>query len=131
MKARLLVGVSAGVVLLLGGLAHGFFGWPPLRSALVAAGVDPQVVGALAVGWYFGSAAMLAFGVVLLQSAWRVHRGNQTAADPARTVAITYVVFGAVAFVARDFNPHFLFFVLTGLLVGVFAFWPGSANRTR
>jgi hypothetical protein len=43
------------------------------------------------------------------------------------TIAVGYVVFGVAAFLLRERNPHFLLFVLTGLLVGGYAL---AASRT-
>jgi len=131
-KFRPGLGIAAGVVLLSSGPAHAFLGWPPMRAALTAANVDGRVVGALAIGWYFGSVAMLVFGVQMINAAVQVGRGNLSASAATKAIAVAYVVFGAVAFLARDLNPQFLFFIVTGVLAGVFAFWrPATRRRNK
>jgi len=123
MKARAGIGIAAGALLALSSLAHAFLGWPALRPALQAAQVDERLIGALAVGWYFGSVAMLVFGVIVLQAALRAARGHQVETAPVRAIAVAYVLFGLTAFVCRGLNPHFLFFVACGALVAVFGYW--------
>lgn len=66
----------AGIFMMLSAIAHGGFGWPPLRGRLSSAGVGEDLVGALAAGWFFGSAAMAAFGAVVLTSGLRLRRGD-------------------------------------------------------
>lgn len=122
MRVRGAIGVLAGALLLASAIAHAFLGWPPFAEALSAAGVDGGLAGGLAVGWYYGSAAMLAFGMIVLLAALAVLRGRMVSLVPVRVIAVVYVAFGVSAFVARDMNPHFLLFVATGVLVGIFAF---------
>jgi len=108
-----------GGFLLLSSLAHALLGWPPIRAELEQAGVDGNLIGAIAVGWYFGSVAMAAFGVIVLLS-WR-EMGHQTGMGraAAATVSVTYLVFGVLALLLRSLNPHFIIaFVLPGLLLG-------------
>ena len=120
-KARKTLGVLGGVLLLASGLAHAFLGWPPLGAALAEAGVGEELAGALAVGWLFGSMAMIVFGLVVLRIALRD-------VDPCtvRFIALGYLVFGVAAWLARDLNPHFLLFVGIGVLLALFAFSKGS-----
>lgn len=123
MKLRASLGFLGGTVLLLSSIAHAFLGWPTLEALLKVAEVQPELTGALAVGWYFGSVAMLAFGLIVGHSAWRMWQGAAVSTVPAGIIAALYLLFGLGAYLSRDFNPHFLLFVLTGVLVGIFAFW--------
>jgi hypothetical protein len=118
-KARTLIGVAGGALLLASGLAHAFLGWPAMAAALAAVEASEDLSGALAVGWYFGSMAMLVFGMIVLGIAIRK-------ADPCavRFIAIGYLVFGLAAWLARDLNPHFLLFIATGVVLAVFGFSP-------
>jgi hypothetical protein len=122
------LGYCTGVLLLAAALAHAFAGWPPLRAALDAQGVGPDIAGALAAGWLFGSAAMCAFGLVLMAMARDVRRGVLGSTAPAWVVAAAFGAFGFVAWVLRDFNPHFLAFIAMGALVAAFA---AAARRGR
>lgn len=119
MKGRAYLGVATGAVLVVSSLAHAFLGWPSLRPALDTGGVDANVIGAMAIGWYFGSVAMAAFGAIVLVWAVKLRRGQAVDMAPVWIMALAYVLFGFVAFLARDLNPHF---IATGLLLGAFAF---------
>jgi hypothetical protein len=121
MKFRVSLGIAAGLVLVASGLAHGIAGWPGLGAALNAAGMDQNTVGAIAAGWYFGSVAMLTFGVIVLSMTWKILRGQSPEMCSAGIISIAYILFGVVAFVLRDYNLHFLVFIGTGVLMGVFA----------
>ena len=61
---------GTGALLISSSFAHAFLGWPAIRQALVASNVDPGLVQGIGVGWLYGSAAMLTFGVLTLL-AWR------------------------------------------------------------
>ncbi len=118
-SARILC-LASGALLLAGALAHAFLGWPQLGQALRAASISTGTIGALAAGWYFGGACMLAFAAITF-SAGLSNRGAMRPSVPLFAIAITYFLFGWVAFVLRHFNPHFLGFVVLGLIVGTAA----------
>lgn len=128
MKRVVGIGYLSGAVLVLGGLAHAFMGWPPLHTALAEAGVDRGLVGALAVGWYFGSVSMLTFGAIVLVSVRHTRPGTGGGFSAPWLISAAYIGFGIAAYVLRDFNRHFLIFVLSGLLVALYA---SLASRMR
>ena len=70
MKRYSILGLVAGLLLIASSAAHAFLGWPPFGAALAEAGIEGDIIGALAVGWYFGSTAMLVFGVIVLAAAF-------------------------------------------------------------
>lgn len=117
MRSTLLI--VAGVVMLASAVAHGALGWPSIKAGLDAAGAGPDLAGALSVGWYWGSASMVAFGIVTAAAGFRLRRGDRSGLPAVGAIAACYVGFGAAAFVLRDLNPHFLLFVATGLLAGL------------
>ncbi len=121
MKTRAVLGFLASLLLIASAFAHALLGWPPFRSALEEAGVAADVIAALEVGWYFGSLAMLAFGAIVFLAAARAIRGERAANGSLWIIGAAYTVYGLVVYVARDFNPHFLLFVVTGLLVAAVA----------
>jgi hypothetical protein len=109
-----------GVFLLLSSLAHAFLGWPQIRGELEAAGAPSNLVGAIAAGWYFGSAAMAALGAIVLLSWRELSRQKSMAQAAAVVVAVAYLLFGTLAFLLRSFNPHFMIgFVAPGILLGI------------
>jgi hypothetical protein len=116
---RGLVVQFAGVVMVLSAVAHGPLGWRSLGAELARVGVPADLSGALAVGWWFGSAMMLACGGIALVAGARLRRGDRSGVVPVLIVAAAYVGFGAAAYVARDFAPFFFLFIVTGLLAGL------------
>jgi hypothetical protein len=109
----------AGVLMMLSSVAHALLGWPAMRSELQKAGASPDLTAGLAAGWHFGSVAMLTFGVVTLICGLRLRRGDASGALPAQVIGAGYVLFGVAACFARNFNPHFLPFIVVGLLAGL------------
>lgn len=120
MKVSVL-GFVTGLLLIASGGAHALLGWPPFHSALKNAGIDADVIGAIAAGWYFGSISMVAFGLIILHQAIRRLRGSAIQAGPLWTISAAYLLFGVGAYLARHFNPHFLLFIVTGVVVGLLA----------
>lgn len=120
-------GYVSATVLVLGGLAHALGGWPPMSSALRESGVDADLAGALAVGWFFGSVSMLTFGAIVSVSARRSSRGIG-ALPGVWLIAAAYAGFGCAAFLLRHFNPHFLIFIFSGLLVASHAALAGGSR---
>ena len=116
-KARKVLGIAGGALLVVSALAHAFLGWPALHAALAEAGAGDDLAGALAVGWYFGSMAMMVFGLIVLRIAIR-----DADTCTVRFIAVGYLVFGLAAWLSRDLNPHFLLFVAIGVLLAIFAF---------
>ena len=124
MKASV-VGFVAGFFLVASAAAHALLGWPQVREALKGFQVEPQLVGALAAAWYFGSISMLGFGLILLSQARCKLAGKPVQLGPTWTIAALYAAFGTVAFILRDYNPHFLLFVCTGAVVAIFGYLAG------
>jgi hypothetical protein len=105
-----------GALLILSALAHAFAGWPMMRQALGETDVDPALVLGLGVGWLYGSAAMLTFGVLTLMS-WRaLGQGNMNAARAMWPIAALCLLFGSAAYLNTSFEPHFLGFIAIGAL---------------
>lgn len=122
MNSRVVVGILGAVLLIASSWAHAFLGWPHFREILTKANVDADSIGSLAVGWHFGSVSMLTIGLIVLMAAIRVQQGKYAATEGIKVVAIAYIAFGGAAFYFRNFEPSFLMFVATGLLIGWFAF---------
>lgn len=123
--------LAAGALMVLSSFAHGILGWPPLQSELRRAAAGEDLLGALAVGWYFGSVAMLTFGGIVLVSGLRLKRGDRSGVAPVRFIAVCYLLFGLAAFFSRNLNPHFLLFVFTGLLAGIPVLGAGGQSLSK
>ena len=109
----------SGLLMVAGAFAHAFAGWPQLAGALREGGADPHLVVVLGIGWVFGSIAMVAMGLVAIVGFFAIRRGGPLARGPGLVVGATYLAFGIGAFIYRFPNPHFLFFIVLGLLLSV------------
>jgi hypothetical protein len=124
-------GFAIAALILASGCAHALLGWPAMAGSLIAQSVDGDLTGALAAGWYFGSASMLAFASIVAAQAVRRLRGAHVDVGALSSIAAAYVLFGTMAFVLRDFRPHFLLFIVTGMLVAAFAFLAALTRIVR
>ena len=110
--------IAVAALLLLSSGAHGVLGWKMLHAALVTAAAPDDIVRTVAIGWFLGSAAMVAFGLVVLVAWRRSRRRDGSGLHAAAIVAAVYFLFGLGAFLYSGFNTHFLllFMVPAGLL---------------
>jgi hypothetical protein len=113
--ARLLVLVG-GVSILLSSIPHALLAWPPAVERLQAAGVEADVIAGLAVGWYFGSVAMVALGGAALACAPHVATARFAWRVPL-WIGLVYGAFGAAAVAGRGARPQFFLFVASGALL--------------
>lgn len=108
-----------GILLVSSAAAHGFLGWPAMRDGLAEAQASEELTQAIGIGWLYGSAAMLAFGVLILQAWWWARTGKPGAAAVAGWISLLYLGFGGWAYVTSSFNPHFFAFIVPGVLLAV------------
>ena len=114
---RLVLGFLSGAFLLLSGLAHSILGWKGLSAELAKAQVPSDMIQAVAIGWHFGGAAMLAFGIIVLWSFIDRARGRVVSTRPVALIGLLYVAFGGWALVVSNMSPFFLMFVVLGVLL--------------
>jgi len=101
-----------------GGFAHASIAWPELSRILwQEIDADSETITTIFIGWNFGSMAMLAIGVIVILSFVQLRRGFAGARWHAFTVGVFYILFGLAAFWLRNLDPHFLFFISSGLLL--------------
>lgn len=111
--------VLAGLFLLASAGMYDFVAWPHLQGDLVRDHASPGLRGVLAVGWHFGSVAMLAFGLIALFAGAAVWQGRRVSASPLWIVAAACIGFGLGAFVLYAHDPHLLGFAFIGVLVAI------------
>jgi hypothetical protein len=116
-RFRLILGLVAGAVMIASSAVHSIFGWRALAGALADAHVPGELVAALGLGWRFGGAAMLAFGVIVVALFTHRLKGSSVTLRPAIVIGLTYVAFGAWALAVSRFDPFFLIFVVPGAVV--------------
>ena len=119
MRRRLFIVIPliGGFLIFLSAFAHAFLGWPQMSEDLATTNAGSDLVSGVQVGWIFGSFAMLAFALIVIINTVRLLRGTAVSRTPVVITGFTYVVFGLWAYLARDYNPHFFFFIMPGLMI--------------
>jgi len=120
---RIVVGLVVGVLFVVSAAAHSLLGWKELGAELSKVSAPADLARGLAIGWHFGGAAMLAFGVIVILLFLEARKKPAASLRPALVIGAAYVLFGDVTFFMGGFNPFFfLAFILPGLLL-VAASW--------
>jgi len=121
-RARLILGVVAGVMLLASSTAHSTLGWQSLAEGLANTNVSSDLQTGLRIGWMFGGAAMVVLGVIAISTFVGRLRGAKPPLLPIVAIAIVYMAFGAWAIAASGGDLFFLgVFVVPGALLGIAA----------
>jgi hypothetical protein len=107
--------VLSGLLLLLSAGAHAGLGWPAMRQELMKVSAPPDLMGAMNIGWYFGSVAMAAFGAIALSAGLGAVRAGGRVFWASLIVGLAYGGFGLATYAIYR-EPHFLGFVVIGLL---------------
>lgn len=106
-----------GALLLLSAAAHAFAGWSPLKGELLRQGTTGDLLDALAVGWWFGTTAFLAFGVITLGIAERLKTQPDTPVAPVGILGCALFGYGAFASVYSVLTRQLALFVCLGLFM--------------
>jgi hypothetical protein len=114
---RVVWGLAAGVVLVASAGAHSLLGWPQLRTELSASSLPADAARGLEIGWHFGGGAMLAFGVIVLETFVRAFRGRAVSMRAPLVIGVFYVAFGVWALMVSGLNPFFAIFVVPGAVL--------------
>lgn len=117
MRFRNIIGLIASGFLLLSAAAHGALGWPAMMVEITKTSAPPDLVRGLRIGWLFGSACMVIFGVLLVRLFVRRLRGHPEPAVHARIVGGGYLLFGVWALVTSQFDPFYAVFIVPGLVL--------------
>jgi len=124
-KLRAVLGLVAGIIMVLSSAAHSLLGWKQFQSALGSLQAPPDLVLGLAIGWYFGGVAILTFGCIAIAVFASALRGRPVSFLPTALIALAYTAFGLWALVVSK-DPFFLIFIVPGLLLA-FASLPARA----
>jgi hypothetical protein len=116
-RFRSIVGWVAGAAMIASSVMHSVLGWKFLKAGLRKARVDHELIRALAMGWHFAGAAMVAFGFIVVALFTHRLKGSTVSLRPAIVIGTTYVVYGAWALAVSGFDPFFSIFVVPGLMV--------------
>ena len=120
-RARSILGIVAGVLMIASAAAHSLLGWPQLRARLAQSQVPGDLAQGLAVGWHFGGAAMVAFACIVLWVFVRRLRARAAPLTPPAIISVLYLAFGGGALAVTG-DPFFLVFIVPGLLLAAASF---------
>ena len=121
-RARLILGVVAGLVLLASSVAHTWLGWKSLAERLARTNVPPDLQAGLHIGWAFGGACMVILGIIIVATFVGRMRGGKPPLLPIAVIAVVYMAFGAWAIAASGGDLFFLgVFVVPGAMLGIAA----------
>ena len=121
-RARLILGIVAGVMLLASSVAHTWLGWKSLAERIARTNVPPDLQAGLHIGWAFGGAAMAVLGIIAIATFAGRLRGAKPPLLPVGVTAVIYMAFGAWAIAESGGDLFFLgVFVIPGALLGIAA----------
>jgi hypothetical protein len=113
------LGLVAGAMLVLSSGAHSLLGWPSQAAELAKTTTPADLATGLEIGWKWGGAAMLVFGIIVIATFMKRLRGEGVWMLPASLIAVSYLGFGAWALYTSNFDPFFFVFVVPGALLAV------------
>ena len=125
----------AAVTITLGAYGHAFVGVRPVRAAIEASTLPPDIVRVLWIVWYFVSGCMIAFGALLFWAWPGLRRGSPSRSAVALLVGSFYAITGITAYGYSGGEPFWLLFLVQGaIVIGVtlvLGRLPGDVSRDR
>src|SRR5204862_7508260 len=88
----------AAITITLGAYGHGFVGVKPVRAAIAASTLAPDVVRVIWTIWYFVSGCMLSFGVLLFWAWPALTAGASSRSSAALIIGAFYTVTGIASY---------------------------------
>jgi hypothetical protein len=121
-RARVILGIVAGVMLLASSVAHTWLGWKSIAEQLARTNVPGDLQAGLHIGWAFGGAAMVILGIIVIATFVGLLRGAKPPLLPVAVIGVVYMAFGAWAIAESGGDLFFLgVFVIPGALLGIAA----------
>jgi hypothetical protein len=118
-KLRNILGLIVGLFLVLSSWAHSILGWTALSAELAKTNTPPELVTGLEIGWKWGGAAMLVFGVIITAVFVKRLRGEPVPTLGPALVSVAYIGFGAWALMHSNFDPFFFIYIVPGVLLAL------------
>jgi hypothetical protein len=118
----------AAITITLGAYGHGFLGIKPVRAAIEASTLPPDIVGVIWIVWYFVSGCMVAFGALLFWAWPALKTGSSVRSGAALIVGVFYAIVGVACFVYSGRDVFWLLFVTQGVIVVVSTLVLGAAQ---
>lgn len=107
----------AAITITLGAYGHGFLGVKPVRAAIEASTLPPDIVGVIWMVWYFVSGCMVAFGALLFWAWPALKAPSSGRSGAALIVGVFYAIVGVACFLYSGREVFWLLFVVQGVLV--------------
>src|SRR5215467_14129062 len=104
------------IVITLGAFGHGFVGVIPIREAIEASSLTPDVTRPIWIVWYGTSLSMIAYGLLLFWAWPALRSASSSRSMPALIVGGFYALVGVGAYVYSERDPFWLMFIVLGLL---------------
>lgn len=115
-RLRSVLGLIAAAILFLSAGAHSLLGWKSIQPRIEAFSVPADLVTGLRLGWHFGGAAMLVFGIIAAWVFLQRLRGVSVPAFPVVAIGVVYALYGAWAMSITG-EPFFAIFIVPGVLL--------------
>lgn len=123
----------AAVTITLGSIGHGFLGVKPVRTALDAVTLPPDILRVVCIVWYWVSGTMVIFGLLLFWAWPALQAGSSSRSAPPLIIGVSYVIVGIVCFLYTKHDPFWLLFLTQGVLIlgSTWVFTQGKATVGR
>lgn len=115
-RAPAVAAAVAAAMMLLSAFAHSVLGWRAMGDALARTNAPADLVRGLGVGWVFGGACMLAFGLTVGWTSRALWGGATPSRVPLTIIAACYLLFGVGAMAVTGGDPFYVVFLVPGLL---------------
>ena len=119
MKFKSVLGIIAGVILILSAFAHSVLGWKAMGEQLAKTNAPADLVQGLQIGWIFGGVVMIVFGILAISTFVKRFRGEQASTFAPALISIAYLGFAAWAAVITGGDPFFMIFVVPAVLLAI------------
>ena len=119
MKFKSVLGLLAGVILILSAGAHSILGWKAMNERLAQTNAPPDLVQGLQVGWMFGGPVMIVFGILCITTFLKRFRGQPASTFAPVLISIAYLAFSVWAAVFTGGDPFFVIFVIPAVLLAI------------
>ena len=107
----------AAITITLGAYGHGFQGIQPVRAAIAASALAPDIVRVIWIVWYFVSGCMVTFGILLFWAWPALEARSSSRSGAALIVGAFYSLTGIASYLFSGRDPFWLLFVTQGVIV--------------
>jgi len=108
-----------GVVICLGAFGHSFVGRKALDIGVARVALDAHTQKLIYLVWYFCGGCMLVFGLLVIASAWRAWRGENTGLPASGLIGIFYLLTGVLSLAYMKEAFWSIFVILGGLALAL------------